>query len=312
MSQRPWMPLYVADYREKTRALSLAEHGAYQLLMMEQWSSGELPNDDARLARILGCSVEEWLAVRPGIRRYFDENWSNKRVAEEISKTKALSEIRSKARRGIGNKPRSGRMTKVLRDNIQMIEQRTAQTGEQTQQQNDDNTTHTSHSTLHTSQSTPHTPQNEAAAPPAPRSRSRAKPKGPAPPVVASRMSESTPMSTRNTDDAMAEGLTQLEAAKYWKEFRDYWAAVPGSKGLKSNWDATWRNRCRVVAERLGRQPKDQLPLSQPHQRTIEQWQALLKVYAATTNWPEGCGPAPGEPGCQVPEELLLDGEPPQ
>ena len=27
--------------------------------------------------------------------------------------------------------------------------------------------------------------------------------------------------------------------------FRDYWLAVPGARGLKTNWEATWRNWCR-------------------------------------------------------------------
>lgn len=28
-------------------------------------------------------------------------------------------------------------------------------------------------------------------------------------------------------------------------QFRDYWHGVPGSKGVKLDWDATWRNWCR-------------------------------------------------------------------
>ena len=34
--------------------------------------------------------------------------------------------------------------------------------------------------------------------------------------------------------------------------FRDYWHSVAGSKGVKLDWSATWRNRCRDVAERPG------------------------------------------------------------
>jgi hypothetical protein len=33
-------------------------------------------------------------------------------------------------------------------------------------------------------------------------------------------------------------------------EFRDYWAAVPGQKGVKLDWPATWRNRIRQICER--------------------------------------------------------------
>jgi hypothetical protein len=33
-------------------------------------------------------------------------------------------------------------------------------------------------------------------------------------------------------------------------EFRDYWCAVPGARGTKLNWDATYRNRLRDLANR--------------------------------------------------------------
>lgn len=33
-------------------------------------------------------------------------------------------------------------------------------------------------------------------------------------------------------------------------EFRDYWCAVPGGKGRKLDWSATFRNRCRELASR--------------------------------------------------------------
>jgi len=33
-----------------------------------------------------------------------------------------------------------------------------------------------------------------------------------------------------------------LNLRKVLEEFRDYWTSVAGSKGVKLNWDATWRN----------------------------------------------------------------------
>ena len=33
-----------------------------------------------------------------------------------------------------------------------------------------------------------------------------------------------------------------LDLRKVLEEFRDYWTSVAGSKGVKLNWDATWRN----------------------------------------------------------------------
>ena len=36
-----------------------------------------------------------------------------------------------------------------------------------------------------------------------------------------------------------------LNAEEIADEFRDYWTAVPGAKGLKIDWSATWRNKVR-------------------------------------------------------------------
>jgi hypothetical protein len=44
---------------------------------------------------------------------------------------------------------------------------------------------------------------------------------------------------------AEASGLDAAEAAA---EFRDYWRAVPGAKGRKLDWSATFRNSCRMKA----------------------------------------------------------------
>ncbi|HEX2886853.1 hypothetical protein [Vineibacter terrae] len=39
-----------------------------------------------------------------------------------------------------------------------------------------------------------------------------------------------------------------LDADRIAAEFRDYWHAVPGARGRKLDWPATFRNRCRVLA----------------------------------------------------------------
>ncbi len=38
-------------------------------------------------------------------------------------------------------------------------------------------------------------------------------------------------------------------------EFLDYWTGVPGSKGCKTNWLATWRNSVRMKSDRRGGEP---------------------------------------------------------
>ena len=84
-----WMPLYVGDYLGKTQRLSLAEHGAYMLLIMEYWQSRGLPDDDAQLARICRVTDKEWKKVRPAIAPFFGEGWRHARVEEELAKADA-------------------------------------------------------------------------------------------------------------------------------------------------------------------------------------------------------------------------------
>lgn len=39
---------------------------------------------------------------------------------------------------------------------------------------------------------------------------------------------------------------SDLDLRKVFAEFKDYWTSVSGSKGVKLNWDATWRNWVRA------------------------------------------------------------------
>lgn len=48
-------------------------------------------------------------------------------------------------------------------------------------------------------------------------------------------------------------GLSDAEARAQAERFKDYWLGVPGSKGRKTDWPATWRNWCRRAAEEMPR-----------------------------------------------------------
>ena len=91
------MPLYVADYLADTRRLSLAEHGAYMLLIMEYWRNGGLPNDDRKLARIVGATDAEWATVRENLFELFQPGWKHKRIDEELGKARERADKASKA-----------------------------------------------------------------------------------------------------------------------------------------------------------------------------------------------------------------------
>jgi hypothetical protein len=54
---------------------------------------------------------------------------------------------------------------------------------------------------------------------------------------------------------ALAFDFTEEEIDGIFLEFRDYWCAVPGAKGVKLDWLATWRNHLRRHLERRANIP---------------------------------------------------------
>jgi uncharacterized protein YdaU (DUF1376 family) len=89
---RPWMPLYIADYRADTAHLSASEHGAYLLLIMHYWQTGGLPKADAPLSRIACMSPAEWRRAKPVVAPFFGDDWaSHKRIDEELAKASGIS-----------------------------------------------------------------------------------------------------------------------------------------------------------------------------------------------------------------------------
>lgn len=86
-----WMPLYVGDYLADTRKLSIPQHGAYLLLIMEYWRNGPLPNDDAELIAILQTDKKTWERdLKQRVRSFFvvgeDGLLHQKRIDQERAK----------------------------------------------------------------------------------------------------------------------------------------------------------------------------------------------------------------------------------
>ena len=104
MTTRPWMPLYIADYRADTARLSTAEHGAYLLLIMEYWHAGGLPDDDKLLARIAGMSGRQWKKAKPTIQPLFQPGWKHKRIDAELERASTIAKAKSDKARDAANK----------------------------------------------------------------------------------------------------------------------------------------------------------------------------------------------------------------
>lgn len=105
-------------------------------------------------------------------------------------------------------------------------------------------------------------------------------------------------------DRAFASGLG-LDPDWVAPKFCDYWHSKPGQAGIKLDWSKTWRNWCRTEAERGGRRPASaQQSASQqdPHEQRMA---SRLKYWRENKAWSQEWGPAPGQPGCQIPAWMM-------
>lgn len=91
----PFMQLYIADYLGDTRHLTTEQHGAYLLLLMTMWrADGRLPNDDKKLARIVGSTASRWAKIKGDVLAFFEvdgDELTNRRLSVELKKASEKS-----------------------------------------------------------------------------------------------------------------------------------------------------------------------------------------------------------------------------
>jgi uncharacterized protein YdaU (DUF1376 family) len=96
------MPLWVGDLQTSTSRLTVEQFGAYMRLLLDYWSNGPLPADDAQLAQITRVTKSHWRRMRPILAQYFDESdgkWTQTRSDDERKKAKLLAAQRSQKAR---------------------------------------------------------------------------------------------------------------------------------------------------------------------------------------------------------------------
>jgi hypothetical protein len=62
-----------------------------------------------------------------------------------------------------------------------------------------------------------------------------------------SRLVQGQQIADADRDFALGQGMAPGVIATVWVEFVDYWIGIPGQRGTKLDWPATWRNRVRAV-----------------------------------------------------------------
>jgi len=96
-----WTPFYWADYLADTSHLTLAEHGAYLLLMAHYYRKGPLPANASLLHRICRCENDtDRVVVDKVLAAFFTVDgqvYRHKRIDREIAKSAAISEKRRAA-----------------------------------------------------------------------------------------------------------------------------------------------------------------------------------------------------------------------
>lgn len=206
MSQTPFMQLYVGDYLADTLDLTTEQHGAYLLLLMTMWRhDAKLPNDPAKLARIARVSARRWHLVWSEIQHFFyvdGDQIRNKRLDREHQKAASISEKRSAS-------GAAGGRAKALKDN----EARVAKATDLPQ---------------HSQKPDTREEKEEANA--------SSKKRG-------SRLHADWHLPKAWGEWAVSSGgMSEDDVRREADRFRDYWLGVPGQRGVKLDWLATWRN----------------------------------------------------------------------
>lgn len=110
---------------------------------------------------------------------------------------------------------------------------------------------------------------------------------------------------------AAATGIPAGDIDRLAAEFVDYWAGVGGAKGTKVDWPATWRNRCRQIAEFKGYRPAASATAPPAPSARPSGWpsnfpdpERLFQIWTAGKWSMSAWGFPPGDAGCQLPRSI--------
>ncbi len=205
-----YLPWYTGDYLRDTRHLSPLKHGVYLLLLAHCWDQkGPVPLDEQEVAGIANCrSHDEIEAMRYILKRFFvrmEDGWYNARIQSEIEKAESISRARSQA----GRKGYEARVK-----HLPSKTQARASTPTPIPILSPEKPVAGAHK------------DSKAAARPQTRGTRLPSDWIPGPEGVA----------------FCREHRPDLDVMLTSERFRDYWQAQPGQRGVKIDWQATWRN----------------------------------------------------------------------
>lgn len=217
MSTTPFLQLYAGDYLADTLDLTTEQHGAYLLLLITMWRhDARLPNNPVKLARIARVHPPRWARVWAEIEKFFTVSDDGFITNTRLLKEHEKARHKSQSRAASGAK---GGKAKALKNINAGLANATVlpEHGQRSESE----------------------VKEEANA--------SSKMRG-------SRLAEEWHLPQSWGEWSVEAGLSDADTRIEADKFRDYWRGVPGAKGVKLDWLATWRNWVRkAIADR---QPK--------------------------------------------------------
>lgn len=233
MAEFPALPFWTDAYIGDTAHLTNEEHGVYLRLLMFAWRSPGccLPDDDKRLAIMVGMTDKKWRAVRPVIAAFWIiENgvWTQKRLTKERDFVRGKSE--------------KNRDAAKARWDAKPLE----------------NNEHGNANAMPTHM--PNGCQTDAPTPtPTPIEEDMGKPISPAakkaPPEPKARLPANWTLSDEGWAYARSQQIPDGVIEDEARGFHAYWSDRRDRDASKSarGWEACWQNRCRSIAGRYQR-----------------------------------------------------------
>ena len=213
MAEFPALPLFTDAYIADTAHLTNEEHGVYLRLLMFAWrtSSCALPNDDARLALMVGVTKGKWAKLKPTIMAFWklsDDEWTQKKLS---SQRDFVSKQREQKRLA-GEASAKARALKSLDTSSTAVGQPLPTAPQQPIPITKPITTSS---------------KNDAKASTKKR---------------ATRLPDDWHLPMEYGEWALSQGFTRDQIKFEADKFKDYWISQGGQKAAKTNWLATWRN----------------------------------------------------------------------
>jgi uncharacterized protein YdaU (DUF1376 family) len=205
-----WFPSYPTDYRNDTWHLSLAEHGAYKLLIDYYYQSEmALPNNDNALASIIGVALDDWMQAKENVLPFFQIR-ENKLFHKKIDEV--LESQISKRKDG------AARIKKYRKNKVYDVT-------------NEDVTRYTSVSNATRGEERRLEEEKDIDKSISKKSHKKR----------ATRISEYWLPDEKDLDYAIKKGFNNEQIQSASEGFRDHWIAASGKGSTALDWNAKWR-----------------------------------------------------------------------